>query len=501
MFPQFVIVASLSALLLSSTTFADGGTPLPPDWVRYEEGPVSFDESATHVLLAESGEITMVGSSSSVSASTDVVIARYSATGDLLWSRRLDSPEHGTDAPMAAQAAPDGGLWFTILHNGVGETRAELVRFDAQGNTVWSHEMSVTGEEGVSAAFLSPRVAVDLNHGPARVYMTVGDAGGIRVMRFDDTGAMQWNELWESVNVLGDAPKGIAIDHTGSVYVAGLEGLLLGYITIAYDADGTLLFEDHEFGVGNPVLTDPLIEAHPDGGVVVSGSPETNCGAFEVRTWRLSPAGQRLWNVVVPDGPCGNSFGPTALAVAPDGRIAVTSQLVFSNGWRTFLYNAAGEQVWAAEWLNSHGGNTPLAIGFDPQGGVIVTGLRPAVPTQGGFGITRYTPSGIMDWEWEFANPVAGSGVALAVSPKGILAVGGASFDGSIGARAVTMRFTLPSACPADLTGDGTLDFFDISAFLNLFNAQDPAADFTMDGVHDFFDVSAFLQDFSIGCP
>ena len=55
--------------------------------------------------------------------------------------------------------------------------------------------------------------------------------------------------------------------------------------------------------------------------------------------------------------------------------------------------------------------------------------------------------------------------------------------------------------CPADLTGDGSLDFFDVSAFLAAFGAMDPIADFTGDGTFDFFDVSAFLSAFGAGCP
>jgi len=59
---------------------------------------------------------------------------------------------------------------------------------------------------------------------------------------------------------------------------------------------------------------------------------------------------------------------------------------------------------------------------------------------------------------------------------------------------------TAPS-CPADLTADGQLDFFDISAFLTLFSSGDLAADFTNDTQLDFFDISAFLTAFSAGCP
>tara|TARA_E500000318_G_scaffold86482_5_gene82998 strand:- start:29944 stop:32109 length:2166 start_codon:yes stop_codon:yes gene_type:complete len=57
------------------------------------------------------------------------------------------------------------------------------------------------------------------------------------------------------------------------------------------------------------------------------------------------------------------------------------------------------------------------------------------------------------------------------------------------------------NACAADITGDGVLDFFDVSAFLNAYNASDPLADFTGDGTLDFFDVSAFLNAFNAGCP
>lgn len=55
--------------------------------------------------------------------------------------------------------------------------------------------------------------------------------------------------------------------------------------------------------------------------------------------------------------------------------------------------------------------------------------------------------------------------------------------------------------CPADFTGDGALNFFDVSAFLIAFNTMDPAGDFTGDGAFNFFDVSAFLIAFNAGCP
>lgn len=58
-----------------------------------------------------------------------------------------------------------------------------------------------------------------------------------------------------------------------------------------------------------------------------------------------------------------------------------------------------------------------------------------------------------------------------------------------------------PAACLPDFTGDGVLNFFDVSAYLVAFQNQDPIADFNPDGVFNFFDVAAFVAAFSAGCP
>ncbi len=65
--------------------------------------------------------------------------------------------------------------------------------------------------------------------------------------------------------------------------------------------------------------------------------------------------------------------------------------------------------------------------------------------------------------------------------------------DGSLGGSA---------GCAADITGDGNLNFFDLAAYLDLFNAGDPAADLAPPfGTINFFDLAAYLDAFNAGCP
>jgi len=101
------------------------------------------------------------------------------------------------------------------------------------------------------------------------------------------------------------------------------------------------------------------------------------------------------------------------------------------------------------------------------------------------------------------AATLATSTLNLGVGPSALVS----SSDGNMLAVAAPIGdgvalLNLAQGCSAaDLTGDGILDFFDISAFLTAFGNQDPVADFTGDGAFDFFDISAFLSVFSAGCP
>ncbi len=55
--------------------------------------------------------------------------------------------------------------------------------------------------------------------------------------------------------------------------------------------------------------------------------------------------------------------------------------------------------------------------------------------------------------------------------------------------------------CTADFTGDGEINFFDLSVFLYALGRREQIADLTNDGNWNYYDVSAFLLAYSAGCP
>lgn len=63
-----------------------------------------------------------------------------------------------------------------------------------------------------------------------------------------------------------------------------------------------------------------------------------------------------------------------------------------------------------------------------------------------------------------------------------------------------TARVPGRDACPADLTGDGLIDFSDYLSFLNFYETGDLRADFIPDGMVDFSDYLEFLNHYDAGC-
>jgi hypothetical protein len=58
------------------------------------------------------------------------------------------------------------------------------------------------------------------------------------------------------------------------------------------------------------------------------------------------------------------------------------------------------------------------------------------------------------------------------------------------------------AVCKPDINFDGELNFFDISAFIALYNVQDPDADISAPfGVWNFFDIATYIAQYNTGCP
>jgi hypothetical protein len=72
----------------------------------------------------------------------------------------------------------------------------------------------------------------------------------------------------------------------------------------------------------------------------------------------------------------------------------------------------------------------------------------------------------------------------------------------AVRARYLPNEIRIGAVCKPDINFDGMLNFFDISAFIALYNVQDPDADIAGPfGVWNFFDIAAYIAQYNGGCP
>lgn len=246
-----------------------------------------------------------------------------------------------------------------------------------------------------------------------------------------------------------------------------------------------------------------------DGGLALVGAPGDAPAASvlsgRVHGFELSESGWAPSGVLSPASPqTGDDFGWSVTLRGSRGAVGSPGDPVnASNTGRAHVYGFdAG--LWTLEVSlpvpSQSGGNgygRSVALADD----TLFVGLT------AGPGLVWVHPQGSGNWSPDTAlspsHLTNGSAFGVSVAyAGGTLVVGAENTDTPDTNAGSAFIYSAVCPCPADLSGDGVLNFFDVSLFLGAFNAQQPAADQAEPfGVFDFFDVAAFLSLFGQGCP
>ncbi|MBL4698058.1 MAG: hypothetical protein JKX70_04410 [Phycisphaerales bacterium] len=282
-------------------------------------------------------------------------------------------------------------------------------------------------------------------------------------------------------------------DGAGAVYLFNpFNGIQLNKLyaddALNGDAFGNVLAVDNGLlAVGSP-LNDDL------------GSSSGSAYIFDMAT------GNQLFKLLPNDGLAGDSFG-SSIAIH-DGIVAVGAwqrdDLGGSSG-AVYIFDAAtGNQL--HKFLPDDGAADDR-FGFSvsiSKGVVLIGANRDDINgTSSGSAYIFGATSGnqlykLAPFEGN-AQDNFGRSVSIHNNTIGIGAIGNDDLGFNAG---IAYSFSVPAdICPADLTGDRVVNFFDVAEFLQLFAAEDPAADMTNDGMFNFFDVAAFLTAYAASCP
>ena len=396
----------------------------------------------------------------------DTPVQGFSDTGSALWGDGFT-----VDEPLAFERMLGMDNGDVLLASRAFNT-LNMDRLDGAGNPVWAKQLVFDSPSGANFDILS--IVPDGQDGGYVFWQShVNYVMQMYVMRVSSEGETMWDESVRLLDVL--PPDRGASRHTHSEMVPDGQGGAIFVYSEGFEQgtspaallmqrvlpDGSLSFEKPgvRVSMGSERQFDVDLEHDPVTGDALITWRDGFLDTQSVRAQRMNINGDRLW------GEEGIELAPLTHSVFPDTQ-----------------YTGSYDSVWV--------NNT----------------LKTAVGAPESITLVHTNASGSINSSSLVGTVGPASFVKAAASYDGVVIswqVDGPLHDDLLVAQRVNRLGQLGGAslCPADLTGEGVLDFFDVSAFLNGFTNQNAIADFNSDGQFNFFDVSAFLAAFSAGCP
>ena len=281
-------------------------------WSARYDGPAHAYDEGTAIALGSEGKLYVAGSSEGPSTGLDFAVLQYdAATGDLIWSARLDGSEVPLSTAVAApggkaatrepddkvasiSVAPGGGVLVTGSAFGPASFDYLTAHFDATGKLAWAARYD--GPAG------SADHATALTVDPAgRVYVSGRSRGeehfDITTIQYSPHGEQRWVQRYDGPARWYDSATAIALDKGGDLHVGGDSfghAQFMSGVVLKYSGDGQLRWVARPFNQErSSALT--ALELDSAGNVFATGAIGTG-NQWNFLTFKLNAQGALRWS-------------------------------------------------------------------------------------------------------------------------------------------------------------------------------------------------------------
>ena len=284
--------AALLSLALALTAAAE--TPPVLDWAQLWNGPDNHDDEAMAVAVDPGGDVLVAGTTYQLGVGAnreDIALLRYAPDGTLLWFRRYGGD--GFDAPSTV-IIPEPGKTLVAGQTWDGtQDNATVLLYDVAGTLLWERQLPLGG---ILPLGFVPRLA---RAADGSLYLCASAGGDYLIAKLDADGNVLWTHSYDGPAGGVDLAVDLAVDANGAVVVTGVvdaDAFPRSYGTVKVDADGVFQWEQFESGDFGSLTDFVRVAVAPGGDVLLAGGPESTCGVFEIRSWRLNGStGAQQW--------------------------------------------------------------------------------------------------------------------------------------------------------------------------------------------------------------
>jgi uncharacterized delta-60 repeat protein len=388
-------------------------------WVSNYGGPAFGDNymasaKGLAVTVDNLGNSYVSGFSYDAVTGNDIVVIKYSPLGDTLWTRVYNGSGNSDDKGYCITVDLSGNVYVSGCASISGQGYdIILLKYSATGDLLWSRTYNGS-DNGEDKAF---GIAVDaLNNIYVTGYCT-GDSANFDIVtiKYNPEGTPVWTAHFNGPDNLDDKAFGVALDNLSNVYVTGYSESTTGQrdiITIKYSSSGQQVWAQREDGSAHFNDEASCITADASGNVYVAGFSSSDSNNTDCIVLKYNTSGSLQW-LNTYNGQGNSEDKAFGIAVDAVGSVYITG---FATGitsgadYVTIKYSASGTQ----QWINLYNGtgngeDKASAIGL-LNDYVIVTGASWGTVNNHDYAtvkyanlagtqlqVTRYTMSGISE--------------------------------------------------------------------------------------------------------
>jgi uncharacterized delta-60 repeat protein len=445
---KLYIFLGLALFLISTNVFAQ-------QWVARYNGTGNSVDAIKGMVVDNSGNVYITGSSNSGANSDDYITIKYNANGVQQWIARFNGIGSGSDVPASIFVDAAGNVYVTgysdALTGGYVDNDATTIKYSPTGVQLWVSSYHGPQQRADAAA----AVKADAN-GNVYVtgYTTVRNGAYTKKdylsIKYNSSGVQQWTATYNGPANQDDAAVGLGFDQTGNVYVTGTSFAgrdPIGeedYLTIKYNPAGVQQWTARYNG--------PISE--PDRATALAVDKTGNCFVtgysrgvdLDIATVKYNTNGTQQW-VARYDGPAHSGDISYAIALDNSGNVYVAGSdqaIIYNTDFCTIKYNSSGVQQWEARYASATKDNDEAyAIAVDAGSNVYVTGYINGVSPSWDIATIKYNSGGAQQWIQKYDGPGHGNdnGAAVGVDASGNVYVGGTSLGKTSDLDFVTIKY------------------------------------------------------------
>ncbi|MFC2168717.1 SBBP repeat-containing protein [Acidobacteriota bacterium] len=386
------------------------------------------DTVANDVATDSSGNVYVVGYTTGDNG-TDIYIALYDPSGELVAEKTFDGSGNGDDmATAVAIQEINGSVYVFVTGSSTGSTSGPDIwtfKFDGNLTQLWTKAAPYDGPAHLGD--YATAITVD---DEGNVYVTGYSYRGVQwkhsdyiTIKYDSSGNEVWNARYDARRNGNDEAYAIAVDSARNVYITGKSQYSLNnnkdvlhydYFTVKYNSSGKVVWDARD---------DSSYQG--DDEATALGLVENEDGIFVYVTGFMATETDTEAKTIKYDGGTGNKVGlpvvfegkASAMAVQEENGeyfIYVTGHTDGTNAdYHTVKYDSSLDLIWNKEY-DGGANDQAKAIGVDAQG-IYVTGTSFGSGGDLGIFTLRYdVTSGDVIWFASYDN--AGDEVANAIA-------------------------------------------------------------------------------------